>query len=194
MTYLQTKCAARLIFVQGIVFAARDSIYPEMPHDLIAQSLCILLACQNHWVDRFLRLLPEALEAPIQKAFNFGRLKNNEPADLSRFVKNHPHYFASLREWMIDDPRSARSFVVLLYKAGSLTTAHGWTEAVMRELIQPFIEERFARKSARVEEGQIAWEMTEKYQRAVQRCVISNAGSEDDLDDPHSYSGDSSDE
>ena len=182
----------RLSFVQGIVFADRASISPQMPHGLIAQSLCILLA--TLWVDRFLRLLPPALWAPIRKAFDFNRLQNNDPADLPRFVKNHPHYFASLRKWMIDDPRSARSFVGLLYKAGSLTTAHGWPEAVMRELIQPFVEERFARKSARVEEGQIAWEKTEKYQRAVRRCGISNAGSDDDLYDPHSYDGDSSDE
>ena len=95
---------------------------------------------------------------------------------------------------MIDDPRRARSFVGLLYKAGSLNTGLGWPEAVMRDLIQPFIAERFGRESARREKGQIAWEVTERYKQAIQRCDIGNSTLDADLDDPHDYGRDSSDE
>ena len=216
---MQARRYERLEFVQTLLAADKASISPQWPHGLLAPSLCILLeqeiiTCYNEsdgeggegtvkcsysirrFTTRFLRLLPDELRGPMLKAFSKGRLQDNNPDDLSRFVKNNPQYFASLREWMMCNPRRARSFVGLLYKAGSLQPVYGWPEALVRDLIQPFIAERFDRESARQEKGQIEWEKSERYLRAEQYCIDFNAFSDEDLTDPNAeyYGWDSSEE
>ena len=213
---MQARRDARLKFVQILLAADTESDAEQRPHGLLAPSLCILLeqeiiTCYNtlqyergtgtvttgdnyRLTTRFLCLLPDELKDPLLKAFAYGRMQNNNPLELSRFVKNHPQYFASLRTWMMCNPRLARSFVGLLYKAGSLHPVYGWPEALMRDLIQPFIKERFDRESARQEKGQLEWEKSERYLLAEQRCIDLNAISDDDLTDPYAdcYGWDSS--
>ena len=207
--------AKKLEFVRTLLAADKASTSPQLHHGAIAASLLEMLQHEviYDYIDdegeegtlnctyndgifttRFMRLLPHELRRSLLKAFSYGRLQDNNPADLSRFVKNHPQYFESLREWMMCTPRRARSFVGLLYKAGTLRPGNGWPEALLSDLIEPFIAERHARESARQEKGQIEWEKSERYLRAEQYCIDFNAISDEDLGDPNaeSYGWDSS--